>query len=298
MHKRVLRGYAVLLFICMCFSSKAMTQAEELQQEVIVVPEDSLEAVTQAEEQLVQQTSEELAAIQLQQTVAQVTAEQATRQLVIIGDSRTVGMKNAVGSNNNLWSAKVGMGLSWMKNTGVPAVEASINANSDVVILMGVNDVRSLSMTKKYVSYLNEKAAAWTALGANVYYVSVNPMVFETSSYPGISNSLIENWNTRMQQGLSSDITYIDTYSQVNGKLSSSDGIHYNNKSYKLIYSLVNQEIINDKATKQILAIQQAQALEQAQLQQSQELVQPVDTAYEWQAQPEANEAIQATVQY
>lgn len=273
MDKRLFRCMAVVLFMCLCFTYKETTLAEEIQPEAVYVPEQTTEEVLaedpEAQVMAEQLTQEQLAAILLTDTITQVTAAQSTRQLVIIGDSRTVGMKGAVGSNNNIWSAKVGMGLSWMKNTGVPAVEASINENTDVVILMGVNDVRSLSMTKKYISYLNTKAAAWTALGANVYYVSVNPMVFETSSYPGITNSLIENWNTRMQQGLSSDITYIDTYSKVNGQLSSKDGIHYNNKSYKLIYNTLNQEIINDKVTKQILAMQQpaldleAQALEQ-----------------------------------
>lgn len=266
MSKRIIRSIAVVLFISLLVTSKKQTMAEEIQmdtvqpeiiqQEMVVVPEDTIEDVTAAEGQLNAQSAEELAAIHLQQMTEQVAVEQAERQLVIIGDSRTVGMKSAVGKNNNIWSAKVGMGLSWMKNTGVPAVEASIGANSDVVILMGVNDVRSLSYTKKYISYLNKKAAAWTSLGANVYYVSVNPMVFETKSYPGITNSLIESWNTRMQQGLSTDITYLDTYSQVNGKLSSKDGIHYNNKSYKLIYNLVNQEIINDKTAKAIAAEQ------------------------------------------
>ena len=131
-------------------------------------------------------------------------------------------------------------------------MEASINENSDVVILMGVNDVRSLSVTDKYVSYINDKAAAWTALGANVYYVSVNPMAFETKSYPGITNTLIENWNTRMQQGLSENVHYIDTYSQVLGNVSSKDGIHYNKSTYKTIYNLINQGIILDKYQQRI----------------------------------------------
>ena len=188
----------------------------------------------------------------VEEQIAQVTAEQATRQLVIIGDSRTVGMKSAVGKNANVWSAKVGKGLSWMKSTGVPAVESAINANTDVVILMGVNDVRNLSYTDKYVSYINEKAAAWTALGANVYYVSVNPMAFETRSYPGITNELIESWNARMQQGLSEEVHYIDTYSQILGNVQSNDGIHYNKTTYKTIYTLINQGIINDKVAEKM----------------------------------------------
>lgn len=237
MSKKIVKSFVVVLFLVLCLSSKQMTQAAD------VVP-----AVTSESKSSQGQSTETATDVQLEDNIAKVAALQESRQLVIIGDSRTVGMKSAVGSNNNIWSAKVGMGLSWMKSTGVPAVESSINSNTDVVILMGVNDVRSLSYTSKYISYLNSKAAEWTGLGANVYYVSVNPMVFETKSYPGITNSVIENWNAKMQEGLSDDINYIDTYSQVLGKLSSKDGIHYNNKSYKLIYSLIKQSIIMDKA--------------------------------------------------
>ncbi len=247
MKKKIFSFITAALFMCLCFTCKETAFAEEIQSEAMA---------------------------------------QQSRQLVIIGDSRTVGMKNAVGKNGNIWSAKVGMGLSWMKSTGVPEVESSINSNTDVVILMGVNDVRSLSTTKKYISYINGKAENWTALGADVYYVSVNPMVFETDSYPGITNSLIESWNSRMQQGLSEDITYIDTYSQVLGKLSSNDGIHYTNKSYKLIYSLMNQEIANHKAAKQLEELQQAETE-----------IQPVDYTSE-QVQTATAEARTLNIQY
>ena len=280
MDKKFIKSIAVVLFLSMCVVSKKNTLAEEIQPEqpapvimqpeVPVVEQETIQDVTVAEEQIVGQVDE---ALQKEQILAQVTADQATRQLVMIGDSRTVGMKNAIGKNSNLWSAKVGMGLTWMKSTGVPAVESAINANSDVVIMMGVNDVRSLANTKKYVSYINKKAAEWTALGANVYYVSVNPMVFETENYPGITNSLIESWNSRMQQGLSSDVTYLDTYSQVTGRLSSKDGIHYTNKSYKLIYSLVNQQIIEKKAAANLADVQAA-----TQVQPSNEIIEDVST--------------------
>lgn len=231
--KRNLRTVVVVMFLSLCLMPSYKIQAEEITEPI--------------EQQEAQQEE-----ILLQQQIAQVTAEQAMRQLVIIGDSRTVGMKSAVGKNANVWSAKVGMGLSWMKKTGVPAVESAINANTDVVILMGVNDVRSLSYTDKYVSYINEKAAAWTALGANVYYVSVNPMAFETKSYPGITNGLIESWNTRMQQGLSENVNYIDTYTTMLGNVQSKDGIHYNKTTYQTIYTLINQGIINDKVTEKM----------------------------------------------
>ena len=251
MKKRDLRSCAVVLFLGRCIIPTYKSQAEEIASP-IEAPVQELPVQEIPSQDATVPTEVSVEQITLEQQLAQVTAEQAGRQLVIIGDSRTVGMQSAVGKNANIWSAKVGMGLSWMKKTGVPAVEANINGNTDVVILMGVNDVRSLSCTDKYISYINEKAAAWTALGANVYYVSVNPMAFETKSYPGITNSLIENWNTRMQAGLSEDVHYIDTYSSMLGNCSSKDGIHYSKSTYKTIYTLINQGIILDKYQQKI----------------------------------------------
>ena len=262
MYKRVLRSAGVYVLLVAMLVPCKVTNAEEATYNV----ETNVDTVVEvsAEAQVVVPTEEEL-----QAAVTAVTNEQATRQLVFIGDSRTVGMNNAVGNDGNLWSAKVGMGYSWMKNTGVPAVESNINANSDVVILMGVNDVRSTSYTSKYISYLNEKAATWKSLGANVYYVSVNPITRDSVANGSITNAKIEAWNTAIQadlsddvtyidtyntamiQGLSEDITYIDTYSQVLGQLSSRDGIHYSNSSYRTIYALVQQEIIQDKVAKE-----------------------------------------------
>ncbi len=270
------------LFSSFTFSTKAMAAEVEPATQQQFTPEQmsqftpeqlalfTPENITKlTPEQLALFTPAQLAQLQQASMLQQIALQQQSRQLIFIGDSRTVGMKSAVGKNNNIWSAKVGKGLSWMKSTGVPNVEADINANTDVVILMGVNDVRSLSYTKKYISFINEKATEWTALGANVYYVSVNPMAFETKKYSGITNEVIEKWNTKMQEGLIPQVRYIDTYSQLLGNVSSKDGIHYNKSSYKTLYSLINQGIINDKFMLQQAALQQA-AMQQAAVEQAQ----------------------------
>ena len=116
MDNKFIKSIAVVLFLSMCVVSKKNTLAEEIQSEqtapiiiqpeVPVVEEETISDVTAAEEQLVEQIDVELLK---EQILTQVTADQATRQLVMIGDSRTVGMKSAVGKNSNLWSAKVGM---------------------------------------------------------------------------------------------------------------------------------------------------------------------------------------------
>lgn len=168
-----------------------------------------------------------------------VTLKGTDASYIFIGDSRTVGMAQYVNTNQHIWSAKVGAGLSWMKSDGVPAVEGKIESGSNVVILMGVNDCGNTSNEKKYATYINEKAKAWVAKGANVYYVSVNPITRDSVSNGSITNAKIETWNANMQADLSSDVTYIDTYNKLKGELVATDGLHYTKRGCQLIYNAI-----------------------------------------------------------
>lgn len=153
--------------------------------------------------------------------------------LIFIGDSRTVGMHMAVSSeddSSNVWSCKDSMGYDWMVSTGVPDVEQKISSNTDVVILMGVNDPGHVD---KYVDYINEKAKEWRTEGARTWFVSVNPV--DDSRSPMIKNAHIEAFNETMQEDLV-DVGYIDTYDDILTTFSSPDGIHYYNSTYEEIY--------------------------------------------------------------
>ena len=92
------------------------------------------------------------------------------RRIILVGDSRTEGMYQYVGSKSGvIWSYKSSMGLTWMKSTGIPKIESKIRQNTAVVILMGVNDVLDLWQADNYASYLNSKAKTWKAKGAETY---------------------------------------------------------------------------------------------------------------------------------
>ena len=150
---------------------------------------------------------------------------------IFIGDSRTVGIMNAV-QDDSIWSCKISMGYDWMVSEGIPAIENSIEANTAVIILMGVNDVHNIS---SYVEYINQKAAEWTAIGAETYYVSVGPV----ESDPYVTNAEIEAFNTTLQNSLSG-VTYIDIYTYLteNG-YSTIDGIHYPDDVSVSIYNYI-----------------------------------------------------------
>ena len=157
------------------------------------------------------------------------------RKTVFVGDSRTVGMEMYVDAlDNEYWSARNSMGYSWMVSTGVPQVEDLIDKDTDVIILMGVNDLGNLY---NYADYINEKAADWKELGARTFFVSVNPV--DDSRSPNAKNYRIENFNSYMQRNLQ-NVHYIDTYSRIRNSFSSPDGIHFSGSTYQEIYRIIH----------------------------------------------------------
>ena len=157
--------------------------------------------------------------------------------IIFVGDSRTVGMKSAVGGESDTWSCKSGMGLNWMRSTGIPNIESSIKNGSALVILMGVND---LYQVNNYISYLNENVATWTGKGAKVYFVSVNP----TDGSYNNRNDNINSFNKKIRANISSNIKYIDSnsYLKSNG-FSTTDGLHYTNETYNKIYNYIKSNL-------------------------------------------------------
>ncbi|MCR4901598.1 MAG: SH3 domain-containing protein [Butyrivibrio sp.] len=149
---------------------------------------------------------------------------------VFVGDSRTVQMQAAVGTGNNVWISKVGQGYSWFKNQ-IDLIDDYASAGSKVIINMGVNDICNVS---KYANLINSYMDSWTEQGITVYYAAVTPV------YDGISvsNDQIESFNSTLQSKLDSRITWIDGYSYLSSTgFTSADGLHYNNATYRSLYS-------------------------------------------------------------
>lgn len=159
--------------------------------------------------------------------------------VIFVGDSRTVGMKAAVGANNHIWSAKVGEGYSWMVSVGIPAIENKVSSDTAVCILMGINDYQGISASK-YASYINQCASRWSAKGASTYFVSVNPVGSPSNGrYHSITNDQLVTYNEQLKNSLSSNVGFIDTYSQIIDKFRTTDGLHFDTSTYKNIYDIV-----------------------------------------------------------
>ncbi len=165
------------------------------------------------------------------------------RKTILIGDSRTdmayyevycgSNYKNEVWNETKgieRWYAKVGIGIkdtTWFNKT-IANVESHLDDSTDVVFLLGYNDLQN---NVKYKDYINKKANAWIKKGVKTYFVSVNPT---TKS----ANSQVRSFNTYMKKNLNKNVKFIDTFNNVTFNYSK-DGEHYKANTNKAIINYV-----------------------------------------------------------
>ncbi|MBQ9066318.1 MAG: hypothetical protein IJ133_02150, partial [Clostridia bacterium] len=83
----------------------------------------------------------------------------------------------------------------------------------------------------------------WRSRGARVYFVSVNPVNDSKTKY--VKNAQIESYNRSVRSSLSSNVTYVDTYSSLyyqiafDDSMTDSEGLHYYSATYKSIYQML-----------------------------------------------------------
>ncbi|MBD5515421.1 MAG: SH3 domain-containing protein [Lachnospiraceae bacterium] len=192
-------------------------------------PADESQAAAEADPQ-----AEPDAQSQTQQTTPEiqpVTEVKNVAGVIFVGDSRFVQMQASVEANSCTWIAESAKGYAWFEEKAIPRIDGCVGSGSKILINLGVNDTRNV---QKYITLVNAKAAEWTALGATVYYASVNP-VWEN---PYVTEEQVEYFNTQMQSSLSSDVHWIDSHSyltSVGYRLV--DGLHYSTETYQTLYA-------------------------------------------------------------
>lgn len=164
---------------------------------------------------------------------------------IYIGDSRFVGMNDVCGiedSKKTFVIAEIGKGYKWFESTALPKMKEikknnkSIN-NWKIVIGLGVNDLYNVNRyIKKYKSMAKKN---------NIIIVSVNPIEYHKS----LSNADITKFNSKIKE--IKGIKYIDTYNYlISNGYKTTDGLHYDNNTYKKIYKKVKLSIKKSKNQK------------------------------------------------
>lgn len=147
---------------------------------------------------------------------------------VFVGDSRTVGLGTSV--KNLDYIAKVGAGYTFLS-----AQLANIKKyhNKNVVFWFGVNDLGNID---NYIKTYNELYTSMT--DCKIIVATVGPTC---GNYAKLMPD-IQDFNAALKQGLNPGITVVDVFSEMTKyKYTSPDGLHYNSKTYELIYNFITE---------------------------------------------------------
>lgn len=169
------------------------------------------------------------------------TREEKVEGIIIVGDSRTVGMSEYydIQGDNVFYIAGVGKGYKWFVDEALNEV-ADIKSTYieydkwNIVCNLGIND---LANAYKYSNlYQNLLENEWKC--DKVYFMSVNPV--NEDRCKTVSNKNICRFNQKMSD---IDMEYINTYDMLVDKIESLDGLHYTKGTYEEIYEYM-MEII------------------------------------------------------
>ncbi len=152
--------------------------------------------------------------------------------VLIIGDSRSVMMRNATGGGGCNWICQNSKGYKWLVSTALPEAEELIGNGTKVVIALGVNDVGNVN---RYAALINEKAKEWADKGATTYYVSVNPVTDNAR----VSEASVQFFNSTISGNLTG-VKWINTHDYLmSDGFNATDGVHYDNATSKKIYQAI-----------------------------------------------------------
>ena len=184
------------------------------------------------------------------------------RHLVIVGDSRTVGLYCSQAydaaefpshmfynmsseytgiANNMVFVAKGGEGYDWFAKLGLALAAQYLDKDAVLVVWLGVND---LQKAQQYITYMN---GAGLQFGVPVYYMTVGPADGGWADH----EADILAMNDALRGGLNPAIGIIDTYTFVKSGLDAGschtlDGLHYDYETDRQIVDYMRQVISED----------------------------------------------------
>jgi hypothetical protein len=169
---------------------------------------------------------------------SEITTVQNTKEkdnyLLVIGDSRTVGMELTVNENDNIqYIAVPGEGYNLLKENldniknFYQQYETDITS-AKIVCNLGVNDLSQVNTYKEtYENLLKE--------GILIAFMTVNPVEDSLSDYTyTVTNEEIDNFNDIIK---ALDIEVLDTNKYLKDiSFETTDGLHYTDDTYNKLY--------------------------------------------------------------
>lgn len=153
---------------------------------------------------------------------------------LFLGDSRTVGMAAAVGNLNTI--ARESTGYRWLSNR-ISEIKSTYH-NTNLVFWFGVNDLVNID---KYIAAYND---FYTSMpDCKIMVATVGPT---RGSYAHLMPD-IQDFNAKLKTDLNPGITIVDVFSRMlSGTYTSSDGLHYNDKTYRMVYKYITEGVYGD----------------------------------------------------
>ena len=167
---------------------------------------------------------------------------------IYVGDSRTVGMKDAITpTDKETFIAEVGKGYSWFNNTVMNTLKTDLTSNPkvNVIINLGTNDLTDQYAASSYSHRYSELATSYP--DTNFIILSVTPIEdSKNTAYTSVNDSMVVDFNKKLSGYVNdlkkNNIKYCNIYDKVvSGGYSTTDGLHYNNDTYKKIYQYIKE---------------------------------------------------------
>lgn len=171
-------------------------------------------------------------------STSEVTTEQATvavskeHSFLFVGDSRTLGMKDAIGDNCTYIGAE-GEGYDWFSTDGILALADYLGTNpaQTVILNLGVNDPENINI---YIDLYKDLMTDYSS--SKFYVLAVNPL--DDDADFNTTNEMVELFNATMKSSFSDQ--YLDSYSYlVENGFETVDGLHYSAATYQSIHQFV-----------------------------------------------------------
>lgn len=146
---------------------------------------------------------------------------------LMIGDSRFVGMQEAVGSFSNVyWLDRIGAGSSFFFEN--ESYIDSVDRDTIIIYNLGVNDLNS-SLCLDALNALSDKGFR------HIWFATVTPVDEAKASASGyiITNDQIYQFDSEVVSNLPPTVGLIDTFTFVwNDGIQTDDGLHYYPSTY------------------------------------------------------------------
>lgn len=209
---------------------------------IITLPFASADTISQIKKKtLILTNSSQIVEEEAEKEIIEEPAKPVYENIYIIGDSRSVGMRDTDEYNekNHFYTAKVGEGYRYLTDN-FESVLNKAGENDVIIINLGVNDLGNIN---KYIEYINNYADK-----TNLFVCTVGPVdeIKEKVHGYSVKNSEIESFNMNMMTKVNENVGIIEVYKElIKDGFDSRDGIHYTNDTYNNIIKLIDDEIYN-----------------------------------------------------